>query len=200
MEKKGGKERNDYTGPLQPEIDLSEFSKDFLLQIMRYWGELFEAYESTLVKLSSNLGIDGFGPIEMTDLQIQTMKEIAPPIMQKIAELCKVDINTIEGRIKAGRFIPDNLSDHYVGAHIEILNDKEATMTYDRCYLFESGLVGNNLDILHHVCFNVEPALAEAYMTYPGKPKVVSKMLKVPESTTLTPGEPMCKWHFKIED
>jgi len=34
-------ERNDYIGPLQPEIDLSEFSKDFLLKIMRYWGELY---------------------------------------------------------------------------------------------------------------------------------------------------------------
>jgi len=138
-----------------------------------------------LAKLAPEMGID---PMKMLETQIKTIKEIAPPIMQKIAELCKVDTDTIEGRIKAGRFIPDNLSDHYVGAKIEILNDKEATLTYNRCYLFESDLVGDSLDLLHYVCYNVEPQIAEAYMTYPGKAKVVSKMLKVPESKELPPG------------
>ena len=193
------KERNDYKGPLQPEIDLSEFSKEFLLKIMRCWGELWEAHNSALVRIGAEM--EGVGPLVAGDLVARSIEEVAPSVFRKIAEeICKVDINTVEGRIKAGRFIPDNLSDHYTGARYKILSNTEATLTYDHCWVVDSGSVGNDINILRYVCDVVEPRLAMAYMNYPGERKVAIKMLKVPEVLPPKPDEPICIFSFKLEE
>ena len=195
------KELNDFTGPFDPAIDLNEFSKDFLVKMMHIWGELYEAYEATLVRLVPTMGVEGFGPKEMMELQIKVLTEVGPPAKEKIAELCKIDLNTMVGMFKAGRFIPDNLTDHYTKPKIEIISDKEATLTFDRCSLIEGGLLGDDMDVLHHVCYNVEPKICEAYNAYPNRPNLRVKMLKVPESKVPPPpGEPICKWHFTLED
>jgi hypothetical protein len=285
---KGKKERNDYTGPLQAEIDYSEFSKEFLLKIvglweelftvylnnlvmvgakmegvgplkaanvvctalkevsppicrkiadickvdiktvedkimsgilypdyltkrdpskvskelvlkcMRLWGELWETNNANIVMVGAN--IEGVGPLKGADMVCDTLLEVAGPIYRKIAEACKVNINTVEGRIKAGRFIFDNLTDHYVNARYNILNDTEVTLTYDRCIIVDAGMVGDDINVLRYNCDVVEPKVSMAYLNYPGERKVTSKMLKVPESLPPKPNEPICIWHFKLED
>lgn len=191
-------ERNDYTGPLQDKIDLSEFSKEFLLKLMRQWSALYEGILNNIIKVGSQT--EGVGHDKATDIVLTSMEQIVPPVMRQIADLCKVDINTIEGRLKTTRFIPDNLSDHYTGGHFEILSDTEATMTYDGCYLVDQNLIGGDASQLRHFCEVIEPRAAMMYMNYPGERKLTSKMLKVPETTPPKPGEPYCIWHFKLED
>jgi hypothetical protein len=178
--------------------DPSKLSKEFILKCMRLWGELWEANNNNLVKVGAL--IEAVGPLKAGDMVGQALIDVAPSIFRKIADVCKVDVNTIEGRIKSGRFIPDNLIDHYTGARFDILNNKEATLTYDRCIVVDAGLVGDDINILRYCCDVVEPQVAMAYMNYPGERKVTTKMLKLPESLPPKPGEPICIWHFKLED
>jgi hypothetical protein len=57
-----------------------------------------------------------------------------------------------------------------------------------------------DIDVLRYVCQYVEPRFALAYMNYPGARKIKVTMLKVPESLTPKPGEPVCIWRFAFEE
>lgn len=191
------KERNDYSGPIQDELPLEEFSKEFLLNIMRLWGEFWEAFESGLVRKGDEM--EEVGALNALELLSRTFEEVAPPVFEKIADFIKADKNTIEGRMKAGSFAMDNMYDHYPG-HYEIISDNEAYATYPKCHVMEKQTTGGDIEVLRYVCQYVEPRIAKAYMNYPGARKVKVDMLKIPESFDLEPGEPCCKWRFYFED
>jgi len=190
------KERNDFSGPIGDRVPWEEFSKEFLLKVMRLWQEQWEAFSTGLVKIGSEM--EGVGVVNASELVARTMETIAPPIFAKIAEVCKVDVNTVEGRVKAGGLCMDNMYDHYPGQY-EVKSDKEVILRYDRCAVMDKKLVGD-LDILHYVCQYVEPRYAMTMLNYPGQRKIKVELLKIPESMTKKPGEPVCIWRFAFEE
>jgi len=190
------KEREDYIGPLQDQIDLNEFSKAFLLKIMRLWGEFWEGIESSIVRIGGEM--EGVGVANANELLSRAIEDIGPSIFERVADLAKVDKNTIVGRIKAGRFIPDNIYEKYPG-HFEVISPNEVRATYSHCHVADKLTVGD-IETLRLCCQYVEPRIAAAYMNYPGARKVKVEMLKIPENLPLKEGEPCCIWRFTWED
>ena len=190
-------ERNDYSGPIEDRVEYDRFSKDFLLKLMRIWQDHWEAMVTTLIRIGSEM--EGIGPEKMMELEARTLETVTPPIMARVAELAKVDVNTVEGRCKAGMLGIDNIWEKYPG-HWEVKSDKEVILSYERCAVMEEQKVGN-LEQLRKACLYVEPRYAMAYQNYPNVlPKVKVTMLKVPESLEKKPGEPVCIWRFAFEE
>jgi hypothetical protein len=196
-EDKISREWNDYSGPLQNNISFDWFSKEFLLKLMRIWQEHWVNTITAIQNIGSQM--EGVGPAVITELTTQALETSTPPIMAQIAELCKVDINTIEGRIKPGQLGIDDIPEAYP-ATWEVKSDKEAILTYHRCDIIDRKKV-DSLEMLLYVCNYLEPRYAMAYQNYPGVlPKVKVTMLKLPESLTPKPGEPVCVWKFAFEE
>jgi hypothetical protein len=198
MAGKKSKERNDYSGPIEDRVDYNQFSKEFLLKLMAIWQDYWELMVNTFVKIGSEM--EGIGPEKAGELLARTQETVTPSIMARTAELAKVDVNTVEGRCKAGMLGIDNIWEKYPG-HWEVKSDKEVILKYDYCNVLANKLVGTSLEVLHRVCTELEPRYAMAYQNYPGVlPKVKVTMLKVPDSLTPKPGEPVCVWRFAFED
>jgi hypothetical protein len=191
------KERNDYSGSIEDRVDYDQFSKDFLLKLTRLWQDHWEAMINTLVKIGSEM--EGIGPQKAMELLARTLETVTPPIMARVAELAKIDVSTVEGRCKVGMLGIDNIAEKYQG-HWEVKSDDEAILKYYHCNVLANRLVGD-LEQLRMACMYVEPRYAMAYQNYPGVlPKVKVTMLKVPDSLTPKPGEPVCVWRFAFEE
>jgi hypothetical protein len=190
------KERNDYSGPIEDRAPLEEFSKEFLLKLMRLWGELWEAFTAEVTRRGAEM--EGVGPEKAGELVASAMETVTPPIFARVAQLAKVDVNTVEGRMKAGGLCMDNMYDHYPG-HYEVKSNKEVILTYTQCHVMDKKTVGD-IDVLRYICQYVDPRFAMAYLNYPGAREIKVTMLKVPESLTPKPGEPVCIWRFAFEE
>jgi len=191
------KELNDYSGPIEDVINHDRFSKQFLLKLMRIWQDYWEAMMTTFLKVGSET--EGVGPEKINEVFSRTAETVAPPIFARLAELAKANVNTIEGRCKAGMLGIDNIPEKYRG-HWEVKSDKEVILKYDYCNVVANKLVGS-LEELRKVCMYVDPRYAEMNLNYPNvRRKIKVTMLKVPESLTPKPGEPVCIWRFAFEE
>lgn len=193
------KERDDYSGPIENTVNYEDFSKEFLLKLMRIWQEHWDAVVTNLVLVGSQM--EGIGRDKALDLEVKTLEAVTPSTMAKIAELAKCDTNTVEGRCKAGQLSLDNVQDRYQG-HWEVKSDKEVWLVYDYCHFFNMLRPFGDLKLLHRICLEADPRYGEIMQTYADDPqKVKVTMLKVPESYDPPPeGEPICIWKFAFEE
>ena len=93
--------------------EVSPKSKSDRLKMMRQWQEKWEAFTNGVVRIGSQM--EGIGLLNAAELLARTMAEVNPPIFAKIAEAAKVNVNTVEGRVKSGGLCMDNMADHYPG-------------------------------------------------------------------------------------
>jgi hypothetical protein len=193
------KERDDYSGPIENVVRYEEFSKEFLLKLMKIWREHYDDVVTNLVLVGSQM--EGIGSEKALDLEVKTIEAVTPPTMAKIAELAKCDINTMEGRCKAGQLTVDNVPDRYRG-HWEVKSDKEVLLVLDHCRVFHMMRAVGDLPTLRKICLESDPRYVEIMHTYPDHPrKAKVTMLKVPETLDPPPdGEPICIWRFVFEE
>jgi hypothetical protein len=190
------KERDDFSGPLaEYSTPWEEFSKEFLLKLMKIWQDHWDAFMNQFMVIGSQ--IEGIGTDKALDFQLRLLEAITPSTMARIAELAKIDTSTVAGRCKVGMLSMDQIAENYPGRW-EVKSDDEVLLTYDRCKVFETVRQIGSLELLHKACLEVEPRYAEAFQNYPDDPKKVKvTMLKVPESFDPPPeGEPLCLWKF----
>lgn len=187
-------EQNEFTGSLEEKVELEQFSKEFLIELMGLWRRHYETFTHNLVKIGSEL----VGEATIADLTLKVQEATAPPIMEKIAELAKVDTNTMVGRMKAGCLVIDNIPENYRG-NFEVISDNEVLLKYDHCIIMDERRVGG-LDELRFVCEHMEPRYAKAILDYPNSSLNINiEMLKIPDSMEPTPGEPVCVWRFTLD-
>ncbi len=177
--------------------EVSKQAKSDRLKTMRQWQEKWEAFTNAVVRIGSQM--EAVGLLNAAELLAKTMGEINPPIFAKIAEVSKVDVNTVEGRVKAGGLCMDNMADHYPG-HYEVKSDKEVILRYNQCTVMDKNLVGGDINMLRYVCQYVEPKYAMTMLNYPGQRKIKVDLVKIPESFERKPGEPVCIWRFAFEE
>ena len=190
------RERNDFKGPIEDRVPWEEFSKEFLLKVMRLWQEQWEAFYNIIVTVGA--GMDGVGARKATEMVNRTQEIVCPPIFARIAEASKLNADTVEGRVKAGGLCMDNMADHYPGVY-EVKSDSEVILRYDRCAVMDKKLMFDDINMLRYVCQYVEPRYAMTMLNYPGQRKIKVDLLKIPESFERTPGEPVCIWRFAFE-
>ncbi len=191
------KERNDYSGPIEDRVEWEQFSKEFLIKLMRLWQVHYETFTNHLMRIGTEM--EGIGAEKVGELIMRTTEAATPPVWEKVAEIANVDVNTVEGRLKAGTLCMDNIPENYRGRW-EVISESEVLLRYDRCIVMDERRVGS-LEQLQYVCQYVEPRYAVAYLNYPNASrKIKVDMLKIPESLTPKPGEPVCIWKFSFQE
>ena len=206
MESVGRRNAEELLARVKAEVDPPDFAsgaevsaktKRDTLKMMRQWQEKWELYTNKVIGIGSQ--IEGVGIINAADLLARTMEEVNPPIFARIAEVSKLDANTVEGRVKAGGLCMDNMADHYPGEY-EVKSDSEVILRYDQCAVMDKKLMVDDINMLRYVCQYVEPRYAMTMLNYPGRRRIKVDLLKIPESFERTPGEPVCIWRFAFED
>jgi hypothetical protein len=177
--------------------EVSAKTKSDRLKMMRQWQEKWELYTNKVIGIGSQM--EGIGILNAADLLARTMEEVNPPIFARIAEVSRLDANTVEGRVKAGGLCMDNMADHYPGQY-EVKSDSEVILRYDRCAVMDKKLMFDDINMLRYVCQYVEPRYAMTMLNYPGRRRIKVDLLKIPDSFERTPGEPVCIWRFAFED
>ncbi len=177
--------------------EVSAKSKSDRLKMMREWQEKWELFTNKVIGIGSQM--EGVGLLNAADLLARTMEEVNPPIFAKMAEAARLDVNTVEGRVKAGGLCMDNMADHYPGNY-EVKSDSEVILQYHQCAVMDKKLMVDDINMLRYVCQYVEPRYAMTMLNYPGRRKIKVDLLKIPESFERTPGEPVCIWRFAFED
>lgn len=194
------KERSDFSGPLVDySVPWDEFSKEFLLKLMKIWQDHWDALVQQWLVIGSQM--EEIGIDKALDLQLRIFEAITPPTMASIADLTKIDTSTVAGRCKVGLLCMDQIAEKYRG-HWEIKSDNEVILTYDRCKAFETMREIGDLELLQKGCRYVEPRYMEAFQNYLGvSPKVKVTNLKTPESfTSPHQGEALCSFRFAFEE
>src|SRR4030042_1645374 len=101
------KGRQDYRGPIEDGVRYEEFSKEFLLKLMKIWQDHWDALMNQFMVIGSQM--EGIGAEKALELQHRLLEAITPTTMSRIAELAKVDTSTVAGRCKAGMLSLDQI-------------------------------------------------------------------------------------------
>jgi hypothetical protein len=193
------KEREDYSGPIENTINYEDFSKEFLLKLMRIWQVHWDEFVTNFVMVGSLM--EGIGQEKTLELQFKVFEAVLPSTMAKIAELAKCDIDTQVGRCKASMLAIDNIEERY-DCHWEVKSDNEVLLVIDRCRVVDTMRALGDLGTLRKICLEKDPEYGEMLHAFPGhSQKTKVTMLKVPETLDPPPeGEPVCIWRWALEE
>lgn len=182
------KELNDYSGPLRADLKHEEFSKEFLLKLMRIWQDMWSdiAY-GWMAMVGQKLGEDA--AIEMCN---QVIEGMAPGIMPRLAEAAGIQRKTLVDHIKTTQLVIDNKTDKYPCVY-EIKSPNRVIMTLQECESMED--LKDVPELLHKICTKQETRWILAYMN---NPKVKMTPLKLPPRKS--PDEPACIWEYTLEE
>lgn len=195
------KELDYYDCPFSIDIELEDFSKEFLIKLMKIWRSWYMDMNLIWYALvEQELGTEKTGKI-MIDVWLKTtaadMEKYIPLLGPNYKS--KDDLKTIEDSIKMGVLPPDGTIDKTLFAgSFDWENDKHAKSVIHHCVMLETFEALDNLAPLKQLCKVQEPVCSEAYFM---NPKV--KMLEIKTNTTSprkSKDEPCCIWEFKLVD
>jgi len=195
------KELDYYDCPFSIDIELEDFSKEFLIKLMKIWRSWYMTMNLTWYALAEQkLGTDVTGKI-MIDVWLKTTAaemEKYIPLLGKNYKT-KDDLKTIEDSIKMGVLPPDGTIDKTLFAgSFDWDGPEHAKSVIHHCAMLEFFEAVDNLAPMKQLCKVQEPVCSEAYFM---NPRV--KMLEIKTNTTSprkSKDEPCCIWEFKLVD
>jgi hypothetical protein len=151
-------ELNDYRGSLRADMKFEEFSKEFLLKLMRIWQDMWTGLNYAYIGLiAARLGED-----EAVEIATQAAETMAPAIMPRLAELAGIQPKTLVDYWKATQLTIDNITDKFP-AQLEIKSPNHVIQILKECETME--IMKDNPELLHKICTKLEARWQEAYST-----------------------------------
>ena len=177
----------DYSGKLIPELDLDDFSSDFMRDLLRLYSKIYMAvdgfwYLSVMEK---------FGNDEALDSDIKVWEQAARYEMKNVARQFNIQGNDAEAFMKSLQLSPWYWT---VDAQVEVVDPENAVLTVTNCPTLNA-LEKEGEGRENQICKMVEPLIFRAYAAY-FNPDVEVTCLKAPPKDN--PADIACKWHFKM--
>lgn len=185
-------ELTDYSGPYQHDLKLEDFSKDFLIKLMRIWRRAYlrlSAYWYDEVRKRTSL--------EVADsCQHDVWMRIGQRVLPKYIEAGNIKLNTVLDSLKLMQLVPDSWADSELwSGHLDIKNENHVIATCTKCVVLEFFEKTNQPERIHAFCQILEKAASEAYTC---NPKIKITALKLPPRKS--PDEICCQFEYKLED
>ena len=177
----------DYSGRLINDLDLDNFSRESLLDLLRLYSKIY-------------MGVDGFwyltvmekyGNDEALDCDVKVWEQAARYEMKNVSRQMNIQGNDAEAFMKALQLSPWYWT---VKAQIEVADPQNAILTITNCPTLNA-LEKENGGRENQICKIVEPKIFKAYAAY-FNPDVEVTCLKAPPRDN--PADIACKWHFKM--
>ena len=180
----------DYSGPYNHDLAFSDFSKDFLIDLMHSWQGAYMRmsriwYESVMEK---------FGVEAADNCNLEVWTKVGEKIVPKFAKVGKFSLDTIPSGLKAIQLAPDGHTDgEFFDGEVEIKSDKHVITTTTKCRALEylERVAPERIEFFCHV---LEQRVMQAYFN---NPKVSVTPIKLPPRKS--PDEVCCRWNIELE-
>lgn len=192
------KELDYYDVPFSTDIELEDFSKEFLCKIARIWAKWYMGLALFYnQEVEARLGVKAASEI-MLNVWLNLAKEQMHEYIPLLGPDYKTedDLKTLQDCMKMSILPPDGIMNKGLfDGTLEWKDDKTCVTVCTTCALLESFEAMDKLEQLKWLCNVQEPAGSEAYMI---NPKIKITQLKLPPRKD--PSEPCCIMEFKMTD
>lgn len=180
----------DYSGPFNPNLQFDDFSKDFLLRLMRVWQLAWLVLaDSWYYGIQKRFGIEAANQIEA-----EAWARVGKLVNPMYPQVANIKLSTVLDSLKCLQLPLDNAVGGLFRAKYEIVNENHVIMTFTDCHSL-SYLEKRMPERIPWVCHVTEKAAIEKYVV---NPKVKVTPLKLPPRKS--PHEIACQWEFKLEE
>ena len=184
-------EMKDYSGPFKPDLKYEDFSKDFLIELMRVWQyfylEMASAWSEAVEK---HVGSD-----TATQCEKEAWVRVVKRSLPRLAKKANIELNTVLDSMKLMQLPPDNTVMMYP-VDFEIKNENHVITTTKVCKGLEYWEKNNRMDRIEAMCHGT--AEQELNELYAANPKVKLRPIKLPPRKS--PDEPACVWEWTLEE
>ena len=186
-------ELQDYSGEFKPQIDLHDFSKDFLIRLMHAWSSAYlridEIWNQAVVKHTGDAKL-------ALNCEMDCWFNVAERTVPRIAKAANIVVKDIVDAMKVWQMCPDGtLAGVYESAY-DIKNRNHIILTVTRCRTLEF-LEKNAPERIKSVCHDIDIPMNEKYLTVL-VPNAEMKPLLLHDEPRKDPNETPCIWELKL--
>ncbi len=186
------RELGDLSGAFDPHLKFEDFSKNFLLRLMRVWQRAWLMQEQCWYdEIKNRLGAQAANEIELA-----TWLRLGEQISPQYAKVGNIQLNTVLDSLKVAQLPLDNDIGGLFVPEYEIKTPNHVTMTIKHCHTLE-WLEKNQPERIYPVCHVMEKVVSEKYFV---NPRINFAPLKLPPlpPRPRSPGEICCQWELTM--
>jgi len=183
-------ELKDYSGPYRHDLKWDDFSKEFLVRLMKSWQRAYlgimGAWMQIVSEKYSSEAADSCG-LAVLLLQAERM-------IPQWVELGNIKLNTVLDSLKVIQLAPDGHTESELfGGEVDIKNPNHVICTTTKCITCEF-LEAFAPEKIQQLCYTIEQPVMEKFLN---NPKIKVTPLKLPPRKS--PDDTFCRWELKIE-
>jgi hypothetical protein len=184
------KEMNDYSGPFRPDARWEDFSKEFLIKIMRLWQQAYlEMAGSWYGAVEKRCGFD-----TAVACEDEAWNKVVERMTPKYVKAANTRLNTALDSLKVLQLPPDNTQGDMYPVEYDVRNENHVVMSIKSCPGYEYWEKTGQTTRMNAMCCGEAPVLNPKYG---GNPKFKGKQLKRGPRTSKS--EPVCIWEWTLE-
>ena len=145
----------DYSGPFEPDLRYTDFSKEYLARMYMMTTEYFMAvWNAWMSFVAEKMGRDVMG--EAHSWLWDNPEILCAPIYQMKKDWINIEGNDIEALMKHSQMDPTSCAGKFFDKTFEMPSKDCGIVTYHRCYMVDL-LEDSQPDILRDICENTCP-------------------------------------------
>lgn len=183
-------ELNDLSGPYKPNLQWSDFSKEFLIKLMGEWQYGIKVMTDALTyAVSKRVGVD-----EAMKVIMELGEHYWGTMVPRHAKLANYEMNTVVDCLKNPQLLFDGSTGSLYPLEDKIISPNHVIRTVHQCANLVE-LEENAPEMIGPFCTVMD---AFAFKVILNNPKIKITLLKPPPRKS--PDDIACQWEFKIEE
>ncbi|MFC1943892.1 hypothetical protein ACFLX5_00065 [Chloroflexota bacterium] len=180
----------DYSGEFKQDLNFEDFSKEFLVRLMREWASAYlRVDECWYNEVSQRAGIE-----LASSCQVSAWLKIAERSVPKIAKAANIQVNDVVDFLKVSQLVPDGFLSGVFECEFDIKNRNHVIFTLTRCRTLDF-LEKYSPERIVSVCHGIDIPVNERYISV-FLPDAKMPPLKLPDGPRKDPSETPCKWEI----
>ena len=181
-------ELNDLSGPFNPNLRYSDFSKEFLVKIIGVWQWAWLQMDSAWFDVVKKR----YGHQVAWECDLEMWFRVAQRCNPRYAKLANIPLNNVVDSLKLLQLPLDNTMGGIFPVEYDIKNENHAIVTVRKCPSLE-WCEKEDADRIVPMCQVNEPQIIKKYIV---NPNIKVKALKLPPRKSQD--EIACQWEYKI--
>ena len=181
-------ELNDLSGPFNPNLTFSDFSKDFLLKLVTVWQfawlHMTDAWYGAVK--------EEFGTEAANRCETKAWVKMGSRVNPRYAKVANIQLNTVVDYLKCLQLPLDNTTGGLFPTEYDIKTPNHVIMTIRKCQSLDY-FEAKEPERINWVCHVNEKQVMEKYLV---NPKIKVTPLKLPPRKSKD--EIACQWELKI--
>jgi hypothetical protein len=187
-------ELKDYSGKFKPDLKYEDFSKHFLVKMIKEYSAAYMRLDKIWFKTVEEV----LGDEKTNKLNIKVWDEVAKQSVKRFATAANIQIKDVVDVMKAWQMCVDGSLGGMFPVAYDIKSTNHVILTITRCEILEQN-EQNDPRRIELICHELEQKAMKSYFNC-FLPDVQVKPLKLPPSGgRKSPDEVACIWEYKYE-